>query len=83
MSEYAPLLIASDAEKARRFIWGLPAPMQRILVGHPDLTFAQAVDRARHLEELDGGMDVGVSGEPSKKARTESQASRACSSMAP
>ena len=40
LSAYAPSLVATDAEKARRFIRGLPTPMQRILVGHPDLTYA-------------------------------------------
>ena len=50
--------------------------MQMILICHLDLTFAEVVNRAWLLEELDGGQDSNGTEEVSKKAQTEFHVSR-------
>ena len=54
---YASALVTTNRQKVSCFIRALPTPMHKTLIGHPDLTFAETVDRARQLEELDGGHD--------------------------
>ena len=52
---YSPTLVATDRQKARHYIRGLPIHIQRVLIGHLYLTFFEVVDQARQLEKLDGG----------------------------
>ena len=56
--------MTTDRQKARRFVRSLSTHMQRIFASNPDLTFAQAMDRARYLEELDERLGGGVTGSP-------------------
>ena len=43
---HAPTLVATDEQKVGKFMWGLPASMQKALIGFPLLTFGEMVDKA-------------------------------------
>ena len=72
---YAPALVVTDKQKARRFMRGLPMSMQEALVSQVNASFAEVVDQARRLERIRGGMGGEVRAESNKKARTEPQPS--------
>ena len=76
LCRYAPILVATDEQKARRFIRGLPPQMEKILVGQTYLSFVEVVDQARQLEEIEGRQEGGDVGESNKKAKSEPQISR-------
>ena len=73
---YAPPLVSTDQQKARRFMRGLPMSMQEALVSQYNASFAEVVDQARRLEKMRGGVSGGATVESNKKARTEPQSLR-------
>ena len=68
---YAPAFVAIGRQKACRFVWSLPAYMQKTLLGYSDLNFIEAIDQAQQFELLDGRLDSDGIEEVSKKARIE------------
>ncbi len=62
---YAPHLIATEKLRVQRFLEGLKSYLFRVIAGHGDMTYEQALDRALTIER--GNRDKGGTSHDSRK----------------